>query len=120
MKNKLTQSYNDVDTLLNELEKHSPSNYINNMYNRLDVDYNKLNALIKYKISIEKEKLSKYKAIIVLHNPLNVLDKGYSIITDEYYNEVIRNINVLKTKDEVNIRLKDGKGKFKLVFMEDL
>lgn len=120
IKNKITQNYNHINNIIKEMDRYSPINRIDNMYNKLDTYYNKMNSLINYKLDIYKERLNRYKTIIVSHNPLNILDKGYSIITDENDDEVIKNIDVLKQKDKINIRLKDGKCKFRLFVMEDL
>lgn len=59
---------------------NSPIHYISNQYIYLDRVREKLDSMINSKISKEKEKLSKYNAVISAHNPLNVLNKGYSIL----------------------------------------
>ena len=64
---------------------------------------NKVNS----RITAEKDKLGKYIALLNAHNPLNVLNKGYSIITDENQ-KVISTVEVIKKQEKVNIRLRDG------------
>ena len=66
------------------------------------------------KIEIEKEKLGKSIALLNAHNPLNVLNKGYSIITNTK-GAVISSINEIKKEATVKIKLKDGEvtGSFK-------
>ena len=65
-------------------------------------------------ISLEKQKLSKFNALLQAHNPLNVLNKGYALLQNNE-NEVISEISNLKNIKEVKITLKDGSARFKLV-----
>lgn len=90
---------------------NSPIQYISNQYIYLDRVREKLDSMINSKISKEKEKLSKYNAVISAHNPLNVLNKGYSILFDEN-NEIIRSIYTLNKLQEIKIKLKDGESAF--------
>ena len=89
------------------LELKSPENYIINQYNYIDNLKDLLDNKANTRISVEKDKLGKYIALLNAHNPLNVLNKGYSIITDKKH-KVISSIEVIKKQDEVQIRLKDG------------
>lgn len=117
-----TNLYLSITSYLSDLRKsvqiyrktvshNSPINYINNQYIYLDRMREKLDSMISSKISKEKERLSKYSAVISAHNPLNVLNKGYSILFDEN-NEIIRSIYILNKLHEIKIKLKDGESKF--------
>lgn len=90
---------------------NSPIHYISNQYIYLDRIREKLDNMINSKISKEKEMLSKYNAVISAHNPLNVLNKGYSILFDEN-NEIIRSIYTLNKLNEIKIKLRDGESAF--------
>ena len=96
---------------------------------KLDTLINKLNQIITYKVDLSKErfkslknnrilinpnllfenKQTKFEHIInklELLNPLNVLNKGYSVATID--KKVIKSVKDVKTNDEINIRLIDG------------
>lgn len=98
---------NKVDSYKKALELHSPVNHIINQYNYIDRLQDKINHLIKVKLQADKEQLSKLNAILNAHNPLKVLNKGYSLIED-LEGSIISELSVLKEKDKVRIRLKDG------------
>lgn len=114
-KNKISSSVNSYLTSLSSrvensnktLKLNSPMNYIINQYNYIDRLQDKINHKIKVKLQTEKEQLSKMNAILNAHNPLKVLNKGYSLIED-INGSIISELRVLKEKDKVRIRLKDG------------
>lgn len=103
----LTERFNRVQLLKRTLELKSPENYIINQYNHIDNLKELLDNRVFNKVAVEKDKLGKYIALLNAHNPLNVLNKGYSIITDTE-DKVISSIEVIKKQDVVKIRLKDG------------
>lgn len=89
------------------LEYNSPEAFIANSYMEIDNIKKLLNSTVNNRLQFEKEKLSKFNALIGAQNPLNVLNKGYSIIEDED-NNTVSSLENLKTKEKVKIRLKDG------------
>lgn len=107
----LTDLKKSVQMYRKSMINNSPVYYINNQYMTLDRIKEKLDTMINIKISKEKEKLSKYNAVITAHNPLNVLNKGYSIIFNDN-NEIIRSIYTLNELQKIKIRLKDGESEF--------
>lgn len=62
---------------------------------------------INNKIQINKEKLSSLNSLLSAHNPLNVLNKGYSVIED-MDNDLISQVKVLEQLGEFKVVLKDG------------
>jgi exodeoxyribonuclease VII large subunit len=114
-KNKISSALNSYLTFLNNkvhnfnkaLEFNSPMNYIINQYNYIDRLKDNINHKIKAILQTDKEQLSKMNAVINAHNPLKVLSKGYSLIED-IDGSIISELSVLKQKDKVRIRLKDG------------
>ena len=107
LSNKLENSY--------EILKKYKSNYILNNPNRLydieeqklDILYDKLNNSIKLNIDNLYKKIDTYKIKLDLLNPINVLNKGYSIVYKD--NKIVKNINNLKEKDDISIMVKNGK-----------
>ena len=107
LSNKLENSY--------EILKKYKSNYILNNPNRLydieeqklDILYDKLNNSIKLNIDNLYKKIETYKIKLDLLNPINVLNKGYSIVYKD--NKIIKDINSLKEKDDISIMVKNGK-----------
>ncbi|WP_027624672.1 exodeoxyribonuclease VII large subunit [Clostridium lundense] len=100
------------------LELNSPGKIIVNEYNKID----RLNEILNYKINrqidIRKEKLSKINALLSAQNPLNILNKGYAVIQDEF-NNVVSEISKLNEQTNIKIILKDGEGKFSILKSEE-
>ncbi len=81
---------------LYEVKEQKLSNYIDRLNTYID------NLLEKYKFN--------YKIIlnkITLLNPLNILEKGYSVVSKD--KEIIKSTKKLKANDEVVIKLYEGK-----------
>ena len=51
-----------------------------------------------------------------LVNPLNIIDKGYSLVTKD--NEIIKDAKKLNKDDEINIRFHEGNIKAKVTEVE--
>ena len=99
---------NTLDRLKSRLDINNPVNYIVNAYNYIDNLKNLLNHSVEMTMGIKGEQLKKANALLSAHNPLNVLNKGYSVIQDED-NKIVSSIDVLKQKERVFITVKDGK-----------
>lgn len=96
-----------IDSLKRDLDSISPSVYIANEYNNIDRMKELLNIKVSTRLDKEKEKLGKINALLSAHNPLNVLNKGYSVIQDTKDN-LVSEVSKLKKLDKVKITLKDG------------
>lgn len=107
-KNKL----NSMDKIL---RLNSPIIKINNNYMELDSISDKLNTIIKTKLSGEKGNLKEIASLLVANNPLNILNKGYTIIKNNE-NKILKSKNDIKNNEIVEIVFKDGilKGKFSI------
>ncbi len=105
--NKLQNAY--------ELLKKYKSNYILNnpmrLYDmqeqKLDILYDKLNSIINLRIDNYNKQIETYKIKLNLLNPVNIIDKGYSIVYKD--NKIIKDVSLLKEKDDINILVKNGK-----------
>lgn len=114
----INQRYNSVDEILARLKLYSPQNYIVNQYEKIDGLKSKLNFSAKFKLQEEKGRLQVINHRLIGNNPLNILNKGYGIISDANKN-VVESIDELKSKEVVEITLKDGRGLFKINQVED-
>ena len=67
-----------------------------------------LDRLINFKIDSEKEKIKYKNNILINLNPLNILNRGYSVIKDNEGN-IINKLSQLSDKAELELNLSDGK-----------
>ncbi|MBV4418637.1 exodeoxyribonuclease VII large subunit [Clostridium tyrobutyricum] len=93
------------------LDSNSPLVYIVNQYSNMEKLRNIINIKMKSAISSNIEKLDKLKSLLDTNNPLNILNKGYSIIQAED-DKVVNCIKELDKQSKVNIIMKDGKAGF--------
>lgn len=98
------------------IENNSPKKIIKNKIENIDGLKKHLDRLINSKVELEKEKI-KYKNNIIMNlNPLNVLNRGYSVVKDEQGN-VINKISDFKDNKKIEITVSDGKikGNFEIL-----
>lgn len=93
--------------------KYSPETFIVNQYYLLDTLKEKLNHMIKNNLSIKNLEISNMYDKLSNNNPLNILNKGYSIVKNEE-DHVLNSKNDLNENTYINIIFKDGdvKGEF--------
>jgi exodeoxyribonuclease VII large subunit len=111
---KIKDKKNRLNFLKKTLDLNSPLIYIANQYSNVDKLKELLNFKLNVKINEKKEKLAKINALLSAHNPLNILNRGYSIIEDDE-NNGINSIEELNKKDKIKVTMKDGTSKFKLI-----
>lgn len=73
---------------------------------KLDMLIDNLNKNIKNILENKNHELVLMVNTLKLINPLNILDRGYSIVKKE--EKVIKDINDIQIKDNIDIRLKNG------------
>ena len=97
------------------LEKNNPSNLIKKKKENLEVISENLNKLMIAKIEIEKNKIMTFNKLLSNINPLNILERGFCIVSDDRGNS----LNSIKELDnrEINIKMSDGevKGLFEIL-----
>lgn len=98
----------NLEKIEKELKKESQIKNWNEKMLTLDLLKENLDKISKQKIYNERKSLDFLRKEMVLLNPLNILDKGYSILEDSNKNKII-NIDQIKLEEELNIRLKNGK-----------
>ncbi|WP_032121672.1 exodeoxyribonuclease VII large subunit [Clostridium amazonitimonense] len=104
----LSEKKNQINLLKKIIELNSPMNYIVNEYKNISDLNDRLNSGIKRKVLDEKNRLGYMIDLLNAHNPLKVLNKGYTLIKDENGN-LIKNSKDLKDEDLVEILFRDGK-----------
>ena len=70
------------------------------------------NKVINQEMAIENAKI-----VLTENNPLNILGKGYAIITKDD-DKIVKSVDDLTIDDTYNISLKDGKAKAKILSKE--
>ncbi|WP_010292263.1 exodeoxyribonuclease VII large subunit [Clostridium senegalense] len=111
MERRVNQEKRNIDLYEKKLELNSPKNFLVNQYNNIDKYKQILESKIKNMLEKEKSEISNKYNLLTAHNPLNVLNKGYSLIYDNK-NNIIPDIGELKKVKEVRIQLKNGDSNF--------
>ena len=98
---------------------NSPKVRISNSFLEIDSLKEELNRRIREKLEKEKMKISEYNNLLNANNPLNILDKGFSVIKRNGI--TIKETKELLKSENIEIVLKDGSvsGKFKAKGGED-
>lgn len=96
------------------LNSKDPEVILSNCYIEVDRIGEKLRNILLNKIEKEKMRITSLNDLLKAHNPINVLNKGFTIVQDEYGN-IIPSKKALGNIDEVNIIFKDGKVKGKII-----
>lgn len=103
---RLNRERNNLESYIRILNLNSPITKIVNSYMEVDKLRDKLRSNIKNKIELEKEKLLGLNNVLMAHNPVNLLLKGYAIIEDE--SGIISTKDRLNLEKDIKITLKDG------------
>lgn len=99
---------NRLELMLKSLEFNSPSKLIAHEYERIDNLNDNLKNLVINKLDRNKLKLQNFNGLLKAYNPMNVLDKGYSIVQNQQ-GSIIKTINDVELDEELQINVKDGK-----------
>lgn len=99
------------------LSLNSPEIIISNTYLKVDNMQERLNNIINNRINKEKMIIKSFSDILDAHNPLNVLKKGYTIITDNEDNPITKKENLKETED-ITVIFSDGKIKGKFISLK--
>ena len=95
-----------LDAIKNSFILKNPLILYEGKKQRIDLNSERLQNILKYKIQENKNKFLSLIDKLELLNPINTLKRGYSIT---YLNDkVINNIKDLKEKDELNLKFHNG------------
>ena len=118
IKSEMLKNKKNLEMYKKVLELNSPKNFLVNQYNIIDNKKEILGHKMKKILEYQLREVQKNYELLGAHNPLNILNKGYSLIYDNE-KHVISSINELKDEKKVKILLKDGKGTFKIERMNE-
>ena len=118
IKSEMLKNKKDLEMYKKVLELNSPKNFLVNQYNIIDNKKEILGHKMKKILEYQLREVQKNYELLGAHNPLNILNKEYSLIYDKE-KQVISSINELKDEKRVKILLKDGKGTFKIERMNE-
>lgn len=114
----LKSNLDKLNNLNNKINLYSPINNIINSYEYLEILKEKMYHYTIVQIMKNKELLSKNYALLNAYNPLNVLDKGYSLI----YNQngtLITSVDSIKNEQTLKLKVKDGEVNVDINLRED-
>lgn len=107
IENIISSEKEKIESCMRILNLNSPIIKVVNSYREVEELYKRLQLSMQKKIDIEKQQLIGMNSLLVAHNPINLLQKGYAIIED---NEgVVSTKDRLKDTKQITITLKDGK-----------
>ncbi|MGL4991359.1 MAG: exodeoxyribonuclease VII large subunit [Sarcina sp.] len=98
------------------LEENHPIKIIENKKNKLNDIKFLMDKNIKIKIKNEKQAIISLNKLLQSMNPLNILDKGFSVISTDN-GTIIKSISELAKFEKIKIKMKDGeaKGSFEIL-----
>lgn len=85
----------------------SPINRIRNDQQRLDEVSMRIDRILSHKLSLSKSRLAGLGARLQSLNPLNVLQRGYAIVSDEH-GRIISSSKQVNIGDQIKVKLADG------------
>ncbi len=107
LQNKLENAYEILEKYKSNYILNNPNRLYDIQEQKLDILYDKLNNNISKYIDNITKKMETYKIKLNLLNPVNILDKGYSIVYKG--NKIIKDVKLLNENDNINIVVKTGK-----------
>ncbi len=109
--------FDSLDEKINTIKKHlvlvSPYEKLNTYNNKLINNLKLLNNSLVNIINDDETKLNTCIDKLIILNPLNVMQKGYSIVYKN--NNVISSIETLNINDTIDVRLYDGEIEAKII-----
>ncbi|SUY47181.1 exodeoxyribonuclease VII large subunit [Clostridium putrefaciens] len=115
MEDNIFKKKNEINLFKNTIEFNSPITYILNEHKKIKVINDRLNISIKKKVSEEKNKLGYMMELLNSRNPLNILNKGYTLVKDESGN-IVKDSKSLSGEQQVEIKFRDGSLKAKIEY----
>ncbi|MBP7654605.1 hypothetical protein KA977_14375, partial [Candidatus Dependentiae bacterium] len=77
-----------------------------------------INKVLRIGIDKRKSVIAKYNENLIHLNPLNIIDRGYSVVFTET-NKTVNSVKNVKSSDKLNIQVKDGKINCEVVSVEN-
>lgn len=103
--------------LLKKLYASSPNTLVEQNKTKIDILLERLNKEMDEKLRHEKIKLERLGEALNALSPLSTLDRGYGIITNNS-SELINSVSEIEKDENLNITLRDGNLKIKVLEIE--
>lgn len=103
---------NALEIYKRTLENYNPINFIVHKYEEIDGYAIRLNNIIENNIQGKLQELSGFKNLLDAYNPLNILNKGYSVVYQD--NSIVKSAKDLESSKNTVLKFYDGsvEGKF--------
>jgi exodeoxyribonuclease VII large subunit len=105
--NHIRQNRIVLSTIQSKLSFFSPLNWIRNDQQRLDEISLRMERIFSHKSSLSHSQLSGLKARLAALNPMQVLQRGYAIVSDKN-GKILSSIDGVRIGDLVRVKLVDG------------
>lgn len=105
---------NDLKHTYDKLMSHNPVNTLNENRQRLDIVLKDLIKAMDKSYNDKKNKVEYFGSKLDSLSPLSVLNRGYSIITDNN-GHVVKSVKNINTDEELNVTFSYGKAKIKII-----
>lgn len=86
----------------------SPSRRIQSERQRLDDAAHRLGVAQAHRLALEANQMESFRKRLDALNPLQVLERGYAVVTRQADGKVIRKAKQVKSKDGIHVRVSDG------------
>jgi exodeoxyribonuclease VII large subunit len=100
------QNYFQLDRFVSKLHQHSPKNQIELKQSQLSSLFQRLNHTFSHQVQKRSHQFSLLTDKLELVNPLNLLNKGYSLV--KRGNENMSSIKDISVQDTIQVMMKDG------------
>lgn len=104
---KIRQYHQDIVSMRSQLNFLSPLNRIRNNQQRLDEFSIRLERMFDHRISLNQSRLTGLDARLKSLNPLQVLQRGYAIVSDDQ-GKILRSVKSVQQGDAIKVQLSDG------------
>lgn len=104
---KTRQYHQDLSSMQSQMNFLSPINRIRNNQQRLDEVLVRMEQVIDHRIILSQSRFRGLNSRLKALNPLQVLQRGYAIVSDEN-GKIVSSVTEVQAGNQVAVRLKDG------------
>jgi len=108
MQDILEEHSSALASLHDGLRFFSPSRRIQSERQRLDDVAHRFAVAQAHRLALEANQIEGFRKRLEALNPLQVLERGYAIVTRQADEKLISKIKQVKSKDEIHVRVSDG------------
>jgi exodeoxyribonuclease VII large subunit len=104
---KTRQYHQDLSSMQSQMNFLSPINRIRNNQQRLDEVLVRMERVFDHRIILSQSRLGGLDARLTALNPIQVLQRGYAIVSDKN-GKIVSSVTAVQTGNEITVRLRDG------------